>query len=74
MKGEITIRAFVAIIIQSLKSHKHRCANACAMKGGFPAKKRGQAFRYYLFARDLSKRITAAILNAAPVNLHTSRY
>jgi LAO/AO transport system kinase len=37
--------------------------------GRYPAKKRGQAFRSYLFARDLSKRITAAILNAAPTGI-----
>jgi len=34
--------------------------------GRYPVKKRGRAFRSYLFARDLSKRITAAIANAAP--------
>jgi hypothetical protein len=32
------------------------------------AKGLGRSFRSYLFARDLSKRITASITNAAPRN------
>ena len=42
-------------------------AKAFFLFGRSLAKGLGRAFRSYLFARDLSKRITAAIPNAAPV-------